>query len=256
MEILTNAQAVILGVVEGITEYLPISSTGHMVLVSHYLGIAESDTTKVFEIAIQAGAILAMFIIYWKKFLDLELVKKLIVAFLPTGILGFLFFKYVKEMLGSEMIVVVTLLLGGIVIIWAEKYYKHNKHQRIEEIDYKNAIIVGFAQAVAMIPGVSRSGATIVCGLFMNIERKVIAEFTFLLAVPTMAAATLYSLYKSRDILSVDYLGTLSIGFIVSFIVAYAVIKVFLNYIKKYDFIPFGIYRILLALIILLAIYL
>jgi len=253
---MTIIHAIILAIVEGITEYLPVSSTGHMILASHLLNIADSDQTKIFEIVIQIGAILAMFVIYWKKFLDLELLKKLFVAFLPSGILGFLLFKYIKILLGSELIVVITLILGGIVLIVAEKYYKDNHAPKIENINYQNAIIVGFAQAVAMIPGVSRSGATIVTGLFLNIERKVIAEFTFLLAVPTMAAATLYSLYKSKDLLTPDYFGILIVGTAVAFVVALGVIKVFLNYIKKYDFIPFGIYRIVLGLVILIYLYL
>lgn len=249
---MTTIQIIILGITEGLTEYLPISSTGHMILVTHFLNILESDQIKVFEIVIQIGAILAMFLIYWKKFLDIELLKKLIIAFLPTGVLGFLLFKYIKVLLGSIWVVVFSLIIGGIILILTEKYYKNNKKERTEEIDFKKSLIIGFAQTVSMIPGVSRSGATIVAGLLMNIERKVIAEFTFLLAVPTMAAATLYSLYKSRDILSSDYISTLLLGTFVSFVVAYAVIKIFLNYIKKYDFIPFGIYRIILGIIIAL----
>lgn len=249
---MTTLQIIILGITEGLTEYLPISSTGHMILVTHFLNILESDQTKVFEITIQVGAILAMFLIYWKKFLDMELLKKLFVAFLPTGVLGFLLFKYIKVLLGSIWVVVISLVVGGIVLILTEKYYKNNKRQRVESIDFKKSLVIGFAQAVSMIPGVSRSGATIVCGLLMNIERKVIAEFTFLLAVPTMAAATLYSLYKSRDLLSADYISTLLLGTLVSFVVAYAVIKIFLNYIKKYDFVPFGVYRIVLGIIIAL----
>lgn len=249
---MTSTNAIILAIVEGITEYLPISSTGHMILVSHLLGISDNDLTKVYEVAIQVGSIAAMFLIYWKKFLDFELLKKLFIAFLPTGILGFLFFKYIKQMLGSELVVVATLIIGGIILICVEKYYKNNKGSRIEKISFKNAIIIGFAQAVSMIPGVSRSGATIVTGLFLNIERSVIAEFTFLLAVPTMSAATLYSLYKSRDLLTSDYVGTLLLGTVVAFVVAYAVIKIFLSYIKKYDFVPFGIYRIILGLFVLL----
>lgn len=251
-QLMTIIHAIILAIIEGVTEYLPISSTGHMILVSHLLGIAQNEQIKIFEIAIQMGAILAMFIIYWKKFLDLELLKKLFIAFLPSGILGFLLFKYITALLGSLWVVVATLIIGGFILIWAEKFYKMNKSKRIEEVDYKNALIIGFAQAVAMVPGVSRSGATIVSGLILNIERSIVAEFTFLLAVPTMTAATLYSLYKSRDLLTGDYLSTLAVGFVVAFIVAYAVVKVFLNYIKKHDFVPFGIYRIVLGIFVLL----
>ncbi len=251
---LTIIGATILAITEGITEYLPISSTGHMILVSHLLGIVESEQTKIFEVVIQIGAILAMFVIYWKKFLDINLLKKLIIAFLPTGILGFLLFKYIKQLLGSGIVVAVSLILGGVILILVEKYYKNNKQERIENINYKNALIIGLAQAVSMIPGVSRSGATIVSGLLLNIERSVIAEFTFLLAVPTMSAATLYSLYKGKDLLTTEYLSVLLLGTVISFIVAYAVIKIFLSYIKKYDFVPFGIYRIAIGLIFLLTI--
>lgn len=249
---MTTFHVILLAITEGITEYLPVSSTGHMILVSHLLGIADSDQVKIFEIVIQLGAILAMFLTYWKKFLDFELLKKLFVAFLPTGIIGLLFFKYVKILLGSEMVVVFSLIIGGIILIVVEKIYKNNSRMRIEEINYKNAIIIGFAQAVAIIPGVSRSGATIVSGLLLNIERRAIAEFTFLLAVPTMTVATLYSLYKSKDILTTDYLGSLIMGTLVAFLVAFVVIKIFLNYVKKYDFIPFGIYRIILGILVLL----
>jgi undecaprenyl-diphosphatase len=256
---MTNIQSIFLGIIEGFTEFLPISSTGHMTLVSHLLQIVQNDQFKVFEISIQLGAILAVVIFFWKKFFNLELLKKLLIAFIPTGILGFTVYKYIKAILDNEIIVAISLIVGGIILILVEKNYTKQTIQNkaknknfIENINYKNAFILGLAQSVAMIPGISRSGATIVAGLLLNIQRKVLVEFTFLLAVPTMFAATFYSLYKSRDLLSSEYITTISLGFLFAFITAMLVIKFFLEYIRKYDFIPFGIYRIILGIIVLL----
>lgn len=256
---MTTIQAIILGILEGLTEFLPISSTGHLTLASHFLGIVQDDQFIVFEIAIQLGAVLAVVFFYFKRFFNIELLTKLFIAFLPTGILGLLVYKYIKTLLTSELIVVTSLILGGIVLIIVEKIALYSsplqgevgRGSSSENISYQQAFMLGLAQSVAMIPGVSRSGATIVAGLLMKINRAVLVEFTFLLAVPTMSAATLYSLYKNKDILSTDYLGTIFIGFVTSFLVALVVIKFLLAYIKKYDFIPFGIYRIFFGLIIL-----
>ncbi len=252
-EIITTGQAIILGIVEGLTEFLPISSTGHLSLVSHFLQIVQSDQFIVFEIVIQLGAILAVLCFYWKKFFNIELLIKLFVAFLPTGIIGLFLFKYIKALLSSEFIIAGSLILGGIILIIVERIYKTNyvnNHQQHEEINFKNAFLLGLAQAVAIIPGVSRSGATITAGLIMNIKRNILVDFSFLLAVPTMFAATLYSLYKNKDILGSADFTTIGIGFLTSFIVALLVIKVFLNYIKKFDFVPFGIYRIVIGTVI------
>jgi undecaprenyl-diphosphatase len=192
--------------------------------------------------------ILAVLFFFWKKFFDINLLTKLFIAFLPTGILGLLVFKHIKTLLSSEVLVACTLVLGGIILILVEKNYKKvlQTKNTETEISFSKSFLLGLAQSVAMIPGVSRSGATIVAGLLMNIERKILVEFTFLLAVPTMSAATLYSLYKHKEILTTDYLSILVLGFISSFLVAMVVIKFFLEYIKKYDFVPFGIYRIFL----------
>jgi undecaprenyl-diphosphatase len=262
---MTNIQAVVLGVLEGLTEFLPISSTGHLTLASHFMSIVQNDQFIVFEIAIQLGAILAVLLFFWKKFFDLNLLTKLFVAFLPTGIIGLLIYKHIKILLASEVVVATSLVLGGIILILVEKIYAKKigaaplsegeglgVRTGINKISLKQSFILGLAQSIAMIPGVSRSGATIVAGLLMNIERKVLVEFTFLLAVPTMSAATLYSLYKHKEILTLDYINTLALGFISSFLVGIVVIKFFLNYIKKYDFIPFGVYRIIFGLILLL----
>jgi undecaprenyl-diphosphatase len=255
---MTTIQAILLGIVEGLTEFLPVSSTGHLSIASHFLQIAQTDQVVLFEIAIQLGAILAVVFIYWKKLFDIKLLMKLFVAFLPTGLAGVLIYKFIKAMLDNEIIIALSLILGGIVLIVVEKIYQARYvQQKIqhEEIDYKKAFILGVCQCVSMIPGVSRSGAVMTAGLILNIKRNVLVEFTFLLAVPTMFAATLYSLYKSRDILSAEYLQTLGIGFIVSFIVAFIVVKAFLDYVRKFDFIPFGIYRIIFGLFILITLF-
>jgi undecaprenyl-diphosphatase len=259
---MTTIQAIILGILEGVTEFLPISSTGHLTLASHFLGIIQNEQFIVFEIAIQLGAILAVVFFFWKKFFNIELLTKLFIAFLPTGILGLFAYKYIKVLLSSEFIVAFSLILGGVILIVVEKMYSKKITSGLftpsqteispEKISYKKSFILGLAQSIAMIPGVSRSGATIVAGLLMNIERKVLVEFTFLLAVPTMSAATLYAIYKNKDILSTDNFSNIFFGFVTSFIVALFVIKFLLNYIKKYDFIPFGIYRIFIGTIILL----
>lgn len=252
---MTTIQAIILGIVEGLTEFLPVSSTGHLAITAKFLGLMQSEQMVIFEIAIQLGAILAVLFIYWKRLLNIDLLIKLFIAFLPTGLVGFTIYKYIKGMLDNEFIISLALILGGIILIIVEKFYKLNyTKQKIqhEEIDYYKAFTLGVAQCVAMIPGVSRSGAVITAGLVMNIKRNVLVDFTFLLAIPTMFAATLYSLYKGRDILSTADIHSFAIGFIVSFIVAFIVVKAFLGYIRKFDFVPFGIYRIIFGLFILL----
>lgn len=259
---MTTFQAIILGILEGLTEFLPISSTGHLTLASHFLGIIQNEQFIVFEIAIQLGAILAVVFFFWKKFFNIELLTKLFVAFLPTALLGLFVYKYIKVLLTSEFIVAYSLILGGLILILVEIKYSKKitsglfspdlEELSSEKISFKKSFILGLAQSLAMIPGVSRSGATIVAGLLMNIERKVLVEFTFLLAVPTMSAATLFAIYKNRDVLSADNFSNIFIGFVTSFIIALLVIKFLLNYIKKYDFIPFGIYRIIFGTFILL----
>lgn len=251
---MTINSAIILGIIEGLTEFLPISSTGHLALVSHFLGILQNEQTILFEIAIQLGAILAVVFIYWKKLFNLELLIKLFIAFLPTGIIGLLVYKIIKSLLDNELVIALSLIIGGFILLIVEKIYKLNyekKKIQHEEIDYKKAFILGLSQCVAMIPGVSRSGAVMTAGLVMNIKREILVEFTFLLAIPTMFAATFYSLYKSKEFLTSDFLSVLGVGFFVSFVVAFFVVKAFLGYIRKFDFVPFAIYRIIFGLFIL-----
>ncbi|MEI6313335.1 MAG: undecaprenyl-diphosphate phosphatase [Syntrophus sp. (in: bacteria)] len=245
--------AFILGIVQGVSEFLPISSTGHMILASHLMGIAHTEFHKSFEIAIQAGTILSVVVLYWRTLLiDIEVMKRIIVAFLPTGILGLTLYKLIKGyLLGSENVVLGSLLIGGIVLIAFECWYreKDDAASEIREISYKNAFIIGLFQSIAMIPGVSRSASTIVGGLILGLKRKTIVEFTFLLAVPTMLAATAYDLLKSGSQFSAGEFQYLMVGFVTAFIVAILSIKFLLRFIRTHTFIPFGVYRIVLVVL-------
>jgi undecaprenyl-diphosphatase len=250
---MTILHSIIFGVVEGLTEYLPISSTAHLILVSKLLSLPQTDYMKVFEISIQLGAIAAVLVIYFKKFFNVSLLTKIATAFIPTGLVGLLLYPYLKEFFANTWILVFTLGIGGALIIIIEKYYvkKFAHHTPLETISFKNAVFLGLFQALAIIPGTSRSGATIVGGLLLGIKREVVTEFTFLLAVPTMVVATAYSLYKSRDILtSVDTYAPILVASLVSFIVALIIIKYFLAYIRKHSFVVFGWYRIVLAIVL------
>ncbi len=245
-------QAVIIAIVEGITEFLPISSTGHMILTADLLKISKSDFLSTFEISIQLGAILAVIFLYWKKLLSgMEIWKKIIIAFLPSAIFGFIFYPFIKEMLSGNTVVFWSLFFGGIFLIIFELWHKEKDTDisEIENISYKQSLIVGLFQCVAMIPGVSRSAATIIGGLTQGMKRKTIVEFSFLLAIPTMCAATGYDLLKNASNFSANQFGLLFLGVIISFLVAILSIKFLLNLVKKYTFIGFGIYRIAVALL-------
>ncbi len=251
---MTIIDSVVLGIVEGVTEFLPISSTGHLILASSLLGVAQNDFTKTFEIAIQLGAILAVVALYWRSFFNIELVKRLIAAFIPTGIIGLALYKILKTyLLGNELVVLAALFLGGVVLIAFERLSGAREDTPASTQDtpltYRQAILIGFAQAVAIIPGVSRSGATIVGGLALGIKRTTIVEFSFLLAVPTMLAATGLDLLKTSAAFSGHEWLMLAIGFIVSFIVALPVVRWLLSYVRTHSFTSFGIYRILLSLV-------
>lgn len=242
--------AIILGIVEGITEFLPISSTGHMILVGKLLGLQQTEFVKSFEIIIQLGAILAVVLMYWRRFLELETLKKLLTAFIPTAVLGLVFYGIVKTyLLESATLVLWSLLIGGIILILFEKFMPHPSTDESQELTYKQSFLVGLFQAIAMIPGVSRSAATIIGGLTLGISRAKIVEFSFLLAVPTMLSATVLDLSKSYSAFNAGDLPVLAMGFVVAFLVAWASIKYFLQYVRKHDFVLFGIYRIILAII-------
>ncbi|MFH1866572.1 MAG: undecaprenyl-diphosphate phosphatase [Patescibacteria group bacterium] len=246
-------QTIILGIVEGITEFLPISSTGHLILTSKLLNLPPTDWLKSFEIAIQLGAILAVVVLYWRSLLvNWQILKKIIIAFIPTAIIGLALYQVVKQyLLGSHTVVLWALLIGGAGLIVFELWYKNKlvKVNELEEISYPQALLIGLAQSLAIVPGVSRAAATIVGGLILGLGRKTIVEFSFLLAVPTMLAATGLDLLKSAGSWSSGQFGILAIGFVTSFVVALLSIKWLIQFIQKHTFISFGVYRILIALI-------
>jgi len=246
-------QAIILGVVEGITEFLPISSTGHLILSGRILGLAETEFLKSFNIAIQSGAILAVLVLYGRTLIrDSRLIKRVLTAFVPTAVIGFIFYKLIKKfLLGNPLVVVVALFLGGIVIVVFEKMYQRRPHSPDPAggITYSQAFLIGVFQSLAVVPGVSRSAATILGGLSLGLPRRTIVEFSFLLAVPTMLAATGYDLIKSAPAFSLNEAGLLSAGFLVSFAVAVVSIKFLLYFIKRFSFELFGYYRIAIALL-------
>ncbi|MDQ6633155.1 MAG: undecaprenyl-diphosphate phosphatase [Gemmatimonadota bacterium] len=242
--------AIILGIVEGITEFLPISSTAHLILASHLLHLAESEFVKSFEIIIQLGAILSVVVLYWSKFWNWDVLKKLVVAVIPTGVIGLTVYKAIKSyLLGNVNVVLAALLIGGIVLILFERWrLKDTNDVDFSEITYRKAFLIGLFQAIAVIPGVSRSAATIVGGSLIGVSKRTIVEFSFMLAVPTMLAATGLELVKGRAALAGNY-GVLAVGFVVSFLTAIVAIKSFLGYIKKHDFAAFGWYRVVLAVV-------
>lgn len=253
---MTLFHSLILGIVEGFTEFLPISSTGHMVIVSYFLKIPENAILSTFEIIVQVGAISAVVVLYFKKLFEIENIKKLIVAFIPTGIIGITVFPHIKAWLQNPLLVAFTMTLGGIFILIIENWYekKENKGEIVqtENINYKQAFLLGIYQAIAVIPGVSRSGAMIIGGLTMKLSRKVLTEFSFLLAVPTMVIATLYTIYKKHSELTFTDITPILFGTFISFVIAIIVIKYFLNYIRSHSFKVFGHYRIIIGVILLI----
>ncbi|MCB9771001.1 MAG: undecaprenyl-diphosphate phosphatase [Candidatus Omnitrophica bacterium] len=246
-------QALILGVVEGISEFLPISSTGHLILASEILGIPASEFVKSFEIAIQLGAILAVVVLYGRSLLlDFKILQRVAVAFVPTAILGLIFYKLIKKfLLGNSMVVVWALFIGGIILIVFELWHreKEDVNEDLRTIPFKTAFFIGVFQSFAMVPGVSRSAATIIGGLMLGLKRRTIVEFSFLLAIPTMTAAAGLDLLKSGHDFSSHQIACLGVGFGVSFIVALLSIKFLLHFIKNNNFISFGIYRIVVAVL-------
>lgn len=271
--------AFLLGIIEGITEFLPVSSTGHMILASHVLNISTDSFTKSFEIIIQLGAILAVVFMYRQKvFRNFQLMLKVGIAFIPTAFIGLALYSFVKRYLLDNVYVVVgSLFIGGIIIILFEKKYGKDKVVQNGEIannsentdntgkqavlnensvSIKQALCIGLFQSIAIIPGVSRSAATIIGGQILGLSRTVIVEFSFLLAIPVMLAAASLDLYKHHDSFSSDQFGLLSVGFVTAFFVALIAIKTFLSYIQKHSFAVFGVYRIVLALVFFLVMYL
>ena len=255
-------EAVILAIVEGVTEFLPISSTGHMVITSSLLGIHKEEFTKLFEVAIQFGAILAVVVLYARKFFQFsrwQFYVKLLVGVIPALVLGYLFSDRIDAMLESPLIVAITMLLGGIVLLFIDNVFKNPTITKDDQITYGKSFLVGIWQCLALIPGVSRSAASIIGGMQQKFTRQVAAEFSFFLAVPTMFAASVksfYDVYKDHsDVLVSQNYTILAVGAIVSFIVALIAVKSFIHYLQKHGFKAFGIYRIILGAVILILIW-
>jgi len=245
--------SIILGIVEGITEFLPISSTAHMIVVSTLLGLKQSLQNIAFEIIIQLGATLAIVLIYLEKinFKNITLWKKVIIAFLPLLIVGFLLKDQIKGLFNIN-VVAWMFIIGGVIFFIVEKFYsKENRINEVEKVSLKQALIIGLFQIFALIPGTSRSGATIVGGMLSGLSRKTAADFSFLLAIPTMFAVSGYEFIKNFDSFSNQNFLVLTIGFIVSFISAYIAVKLFLKFVQKYTLNAFGVYRIVFGIILL-----
>lgn len=245
--------AIILGIVEGLSEFLPISSTGHMILASNLLNLEQNDTLKCFEVVIQLGSILAVLMLYFERLKqDFSLWIKLTIGFMPTGLIGFLLHSHIKSLFSAN-IVAIMLIFWGVIFIVVEILGKKGvikiSTTNISEISFKQSFFIGLSQCFAMIPGTSRSGATIICAMICGLNRQSAAIFSFLLAIPTMFAATIYDTYKNIHIFTqnLNNIFIIILGGFVAFVVAFFAIKIFLKFISKYDFIPFGIYRIIVG---------
>ena len=252
---MTLIQSIIIAIIEGITEFLPISSTGHMILASSLMKINEVDFVKTFEISIQLGAIMAIVMMYAKRFLKgISIYIKLATAFLPTAMVGFLAYGFIKEYLFNPFIVAISLIVGGIILILIDKKVVNQKSQTdvLDNITYKNAFFIGLIQCISMIPGVSRAAATIVGGVFNGLDKKQATEFSFLLAVPTMFAATGYDLIKTPVVFTKQEVFLLSVGFIVALVTAWIAVRIFVKIVENYVFKYFGYYRIVIGIIFLL----
>jgi undecaprenyl-diphosphatase len=255
--------AIILGIVEGVTEFLPVSSTGHLILATELLGF-DAAKWEAFNVIIQLGAILAIIVLYWRTFWAVieglikanptswRFVRNILVAFLPSAILGFLLIKHIEALLGAPKVVAIAFILGGIAILAIERLVKNTPVVGVAEMPLRTAIGVGIVQCLAMIPGVSRSGATIMGGLSLGVERRTAAEFSFFLAIPTMVGATTLEFAKHRaDITAGAHgvgFGAIAVGFVVSFVVAIVVVRAFVHYISRHGFAPFAWYRIVIGI--------
>lgn len=247
---------IILGIIEGFTEFLPISSTGHLIVVSKFLGEEQTNATKAFEVIIQFAAILAVFFNYRDKFTfkKIDLWMKVFLAFIPIGAVGFVFSHQIKELF-SINIVAIMFIIGGIIFLIVEKFFIPQESEQIQDVElitYKQALFIGLAQVFALIPGTSRAGSTIIGALLLKLSRKASAEFSFLLAFPVMSAVTAYDLLKHYKEFDTSNLISLGVGFFVSFIVAFITIKLFLKFLEKFTFVAFGIYRIIFGVALLI----
>ena len=248
-------EALILGVIEGITEFLPISSTGHLIVVSHWMDIAQTETHKAFEVIIQLAAILAVIANYRDRFTfkHLELWKKVVLAFIPVGAVGFLFHRQIKALFQVE-IVAIMFIVGGVIFLAVERCYKGKTPivKDVEALNYRQAIWIGIAQVFALIPGTSRAGSTIIGAMLVGLDRKASAEFSFLLALPVMMAASGFDILKHYSEFNDSDMLVLSVGFVVSFFVAYLTMKLFIKFLERFTFVSFGVYRIAFGLFLLL----
>jgi len=252
---MTIYDSIFLGIIEGFTEFLPISSTGHLIVVSEFLGINQTSVTKAYEVIIQFAAIFAVVLNYKDKFTikKIDLWIKIFLAFLPIGVVGFIFSSQIKELF-SVNIVAIMFIIGGIIFLIVEKFFINENRgtvNNVEQVTLKQSMIIGFAQVFALIPGTSRAGSTIIGALLVGLSRKASAEFSFLLAFPVISAVTAYDLLKHYREFSDANLMSLAIGFTVSFIVAYLTIKLFLKFLEKFTFVSFGVYRIVFGVILL-----
>ena len=263
MDVVLLVKAAIMGIVEGLTEFLPISSTGHLILAGHLLGL-QGERDKVFEIAIQTGAILAVIIVYWQKIRSTmaalpsereaqAFALNVLVAFIPAIVLGLAFGKLIKEHLFTPGVVATTFILGGFVILWAEgRHHPKVRIQEAEQMRWTDALKLGLVQCLALVPGTSRSGATIIGGMLLGLSRKAATDFSFYLAIPTLIGAGAYSLVKERASLNADDLPMFLVGLLFSFVSAWLCVRWLLRYISTHDFKPFAWYRIAFGLIVLL----
>lgn len=251
---MTIVETIVLSIIEGITEFLPVSSTGHLILASSLLKVQDPEFAKTFEIVIQLGAILAVLLIYIKRFfVGINIYLKLFIAFIPTGIIGLLAYKTIKHYLFNPFTVSISLIVGGVVLILLDKWseQKESEYKEIEDISFTGAAKIGLIQCLSMIPGVSRAAATIFGGVFSGFNRKQAAEFSFLLAIPTMFAASGYDLLKEKDNIHLDDITVLLLGAFIAFVVAIFAVKAFVAFLNKYGFKHFGYYRILIGILFL-----
>lgn len=254
---MTILDSIILGVIEGFTEFLPISSTGHLIVASEFLGLEQNTINKAYEVIIQFSAILAVIFNYKDKFTikKIDLWTKVLIAFLPLAVIGFIFSSQIKELF-SINIVAIMFIIGGVIFLVVEKFFIHedaNTVYDVEKVTLKQSMLIGFAQIFALIPGTSRAGSTIIGALLVGLSRKASAEFSFLLAFPVMGAVAAYDLLKHYQDFSEANLVVLGVGFVTSFIVAYLTIKLFLKFLEKFTFVAFGIYRIIFGILLLVA---
>lgn len=249
-------EVLVLAIIEGLTEFLPVSSTGHMIIGSSLMGIASDDFTKLFTIVIQLGAILSVVVLYFKRFFkSMNFYYKLFVAFIPAAVFGLLLNDIIDELLESPLVVAISLLIGGIILLFVDKLFNKDEVTDEEDITYLTALKIGVFQCLAMIPGVSRSGASIVGGMSQKLSRKTAAEFSFFLAVPTMFAATgkkLFDFFKDGHTITSEQIQLLAVGNIIAFFVALLAIKSFIGYLNKHGFKMFGYYRIIIGLVIII----